>query len=86
MNLGVPQIMFMIPIVAIICGTVLALARMKAKERAPRSQARLEEMAARLERIEQAIDALAVETERISEGQRFTTKLLGERAEARRGD
>ena len=34
---------------------------------------------ARLERIEQAIDSIAVEVERISEGQRFTTKLLAER-------
>ena len=32
----------------------------------------------RLERIEQAVDAIAVEVERISEGQRFTTKLLSE--------
>ena len=32
----------------------------------------------RLERIEQAIDAMAVEVERISEGQRFTTRLLSE--------
>ena len=36
---------------------------------------------ARLERMEQAIDAIAVEVERISEGQRFTTKLLSERSE-----
>ena len=34
---------------------------------------------ARLERIEQAVDSMAVEMERISEGQRFTTKLLSER-------
>jgi hypothetical protein len=33
----------------------------------------------RLERIEQAIDAMAVEVERISEGQRFMTRLLSER-------
>lgn len=33
----------------------------------------------RLARIEQAIDAMAVEVERISEGQRFVTKLLSER-------
>ena len=33
----------------------------------------------RLERIEQAIDAMAVEVERISEGQRFVTKLLSDR-------
>jgi hypothetical protein len=35
---------------------------------------------ARLERIEQAVDAIAIEIERISEGQRFTTKLLSERS------
>ena len=35
----------------------------------------------RLGRMEQAIDAIAVEIERISEGQRFTTKLLAERRE-----
>ena len=33
---------------------------------------------ARLARIEQAVDAIALEVERISEGQRFTTKLLSE--------
>ena len=39
---------------------------------------------ARLERIEHAIDAMSVEVERIAEGQRFTTKLLSERASASR--
>lgn len=34
---------------------------------------------ARLQRIEQAVEAIAVEVERLSEGQRFTTKLLSER-------
>lgn len=38
------------------------------------------EVSTRLERMEQAIDAIAVEVERISEGQRFTTKLLSESA------
>jgi hypothetical protein len=37
------------------------------------------EVTARLERMEQAIDSIAVEVERISEGQRFTTKLPLER-------
>lgn len=36
------------------------------------------EVADRLERIERAVDAMAVEIERISEGQRFTTRLLSE--------
>lgn len=39
------------------------------------------DVSGRLERIEQAIEAVAVEVERISEGQRFTTKLLADRAE-----
>jgi hypothetical protein len=33
----------------------------------------------RLQRIEQAIESIAVEVERIGEAQRFTTKLLAER-------
>ncbi len=34
------------------------------------------EVITRLDRIEQAIEAMATEVERIAEGQRFTTKLL----------
>jgi hypothetical protein len=40
----------------------------------------IERIDERLARIEQAVDAMAIEVERISEGQRFTTKLLSERA------
>ena len=39
--------------------------------------------AARLERIEQAIDAMSLEVERIAEGQRFVTRLMTERAPER---
>ena len=41
----------------------------------------------RLQRMESGIEAVAVEVERISEGQRFTTRLLSDRAsdEVRRG-
>jgi hypothetical protein len=49
--------------------------RMDAESRNPRFPT---EITARLERMEQAIDSVAVEVERISEGQRFTTKLLSE--------
>src|SRR4051812_33794675 len=38
----------------------------------------------RMTRLEQAVEAIALEVERISEGQRFTTKLLAERAAADR--
>ena len=40
------------------------------------------EVMGRLERMVTAIDSIAVEVERISEGQRFTTKLLSERQQA----
>ena len=37
------------------------------------------DQALRLERLEQAVDAIAIEVERISEGQRFVTKIFAER-------
>jgi hypothetical protein len=36
------------------------------------------ETAQRLERLEASVDAIAIEIERVSEGQRFVTKLLSE--------
>ena len=36
----------------------------------------------RMTRLEQAVESIALEVERISEGQRFTTKLLADRAQA----
>jgi hypothetical protein len=43
---------------------------------------KLDEIAPRLDRLEHAVDAVAIEVERISEGQRFVTKLLAERPSA----
>jgi len=37
----------------------------------------------RLERIEHAIEAMSIEVERISEGQRFVTRLMSDRASER---
>ena len=55
---------------------VQALAsRMEQKSAGPRVPS---DVTARLERMEQALDSIAVEVERISEGQRFTTKLMSE--------
>lgn len=45
----------------------------------PRPVGLSREATERLERMEQAIDAVAIEVERISEGQRFVTKILAER-------
>lgn len=39
------------------------------------------ELVARIARVEQIVEATAIEIERISEGQRFTTRLLSERKE-----
>lgn len=41
------------------------------------------EVTAQITRLEQAVEAVAIEVERISEGQRYTTKLLSERVERR---
>lgn len=65
---------------AIICAIGIPLARaysrrMEADSKNPRIPS---EVAARLERMEQTLEAVAIEVERITEGQRFTTKLLSE--------
>jgi hypothetical protein len=44
----------------------------------PRHMAQLPDNTQRLERMEQAIDSIAIEMERVSEGQRFVTRLLSE--------
>jgi hypothetical protein len=48
--------------------------------RAVPPQADLREIRDGLGQLQQAVDAIAVEVERLSEGQRFTTKLLSEQA------
>ena len=67
-----------VPLTAI--GWPLARAYARRMERGSAVAQIPSEVTARLERMEQAIDSIAVEVERISEGQRFTTKLLSERA------
>jgi len=57
---------------------VLVLARRLWVRGVPRTAVDLEN-SPRLQRIEQAIESIAVEVERIGEAQRFTTKLLAER-------
>jgi hypothetical protein len=86
MQLDPRVIAVFIPVVALIVGGAVlifapltrALAR-KVDRQTPQIASAV---AARLERIEQSIEAIALEVERISEGQRFTTKLLAERSAA----
>jgi hypothetical protein len=44
--------------------------------------ARLGEISDRMAKLDNAVDSMAVEVERISEGQRFVTKVLAERGTA----
>jgi hypothetical protein len=69
---------FFATIAAIVVGRPMAkaiAAKAEAEAKAPQIPAEVQN---RLERMEQSIDAIAVEIERISEGQRFTTKLLSD--------
>ena len=78
------QLGAMIPIVAIVVGGAVAifapLARAHARQLDKQSAGMTPQIGARLERMEQSIEAIALEIERISEGQRFTTKLLADRS------
>jgi multidrug efflux pump subunit AcrA (membrane-fusion protein) len=67
----------MCAVIAIGVPIVRAIARRMDKRNAVAPVADAETRS-RLERIEQAVDAIAVEVERISEGQRFTTKVISE--------
>jgi len=72
-----------VAIVAIVFGTtaatVLSLAKMKMRASQQRSELADPGVDERLYRIEQAVDAMAVEIERMAESQRFTARLLSER-------
>jgi len=72
----------MVMIVTIALGIPLVRALVRRWERADSAPRVPGDLAQRLERIEHGVEAMAVEIERISEGQRFTTKLLAERPDA----
>ena len=79
-----PPEVFVVPAVFGIPAAVI-LARMwfRHKETMARlgsSTEHTRELEDRMVRVEQAVDAIAVEVERIGEGQRFVTKLLSDRA------
>ena len=72
-----------VAIVAIVFGTtaatILSLAKMRVRAREQQNRVGEPGVDERLYRIEQAVDAMAIEIERMSESQRFTTKILAER-------
>jgi len=63
----------------VLCPIALAFARSIWKRGSqPRTALSDRDSTARLERMEQAMDAIAIEIERVSEGQRFVTRLLAD--------
>ena len=69
---------FFAMVIAIVVGRPMVQAMAKRVESESKRPQIPSEVLTRLERMEQSIDSIAVEVERISEGQRFTTKLLSE--------
>ena len=75
------SIAFFIMVAVIVVGWPIARAlgrRMDRQQQAPPQKA-VTDSAAAIQRIEQAVDTLALEMERVSENQRFVTKLLADR-------
>lgn len=69
-----------IVLIAVLYPIARAIAkRMERKDVSPPLPATNPEADARIRRLEQSIEAMELELERISEGQRYTTKLLTER-------
>ncbi len=67
-------------VVASIFGIVIAWRRFKRRRAAPTPATPTVASDQRLDRLEHGIEAIAIEIERVSEGQRFVTKLLAENA------
>lgn len=79
----VPEILGIMGITLVCCVVGFPIARALARwidRRGTTPPAASREVVTRLEAIEQAVESVAVEVERISEGQRFTTRVLSERA------
>lgn len=79
------SIAFFLMVAVIIIGLPLARAFARRMDRKSGGPAQIpREVSEQLVQINQAVDAIALEVERISEGQRFTTRLLSEQRDAAR--
>lgn len=67
-------------LLAVILPTSIAYAKRMLRGQPPAPRSPQDDMTAkRMERMEHAVDAIAIEIERVSEGQRFVTKVLADR-------
>ena len=78
------SIAFFVTIAVIIIGLPLARAIARWMDRRTAAPQIPSGVSAQLAQLNQAVDAIALEVERISEGQRFTTRLLSEQRDAAR--
>jgi hypothetical protein len=79
------SIAFFLTMAFIIVGLPLARAFARRMDRRASGPAQIPgEITTQLTQLNQAVDAIALEVERISEGQRFTTRLLSEQRDAAR--
>lgn len=78
------SIAFFVTIAIIIIGLPIARAIARRMDRRPGPNQIPSDVSAQLNQLNQAVDAIALEVERISEGQRFTTRLLSEQRDSAR--
>jgi len=79
------SVAFFLMVAVIIIGLPLARAFARRMDRKSAAPAQVPaEVSAQLNHLSQAVDAIALEVERITEGQRFTTRLLSEQRDAAR--
>ena len=76
--IGVLAIAFFLTVIALAIGIPLVRALARKWDRQAAVPAPTGDVASRLDRIEQAVDAIAIEVERISEGQRYTNQAIAE--------
>ena len=74
--------MTMVALITVVGPLARAFARRIERGVPDRTPALPPDATARLERMENAIESIAIEVERLAEGQRFTTRLLADRAGA----
>ena len=70
---------FFVTVIALSFGIPMMRARIRQMDRGLSNPSSDPQISERLQHIEQAIDAIAVEVERIAEGQRFVTRVMAER-------
>jgi hypothetical protein len=75
-------ISFFITVIVLVLGIPIVRAIVRRSDQRNNPRMADPESSARLARIEAAVESMAIEIERISEGQRFTTKLLSDRVGA----